>query len=160
MSGFVAVSEWDAHYAAGRNFRPVMSEEQTVFERHVGTGDGLSALDVGCGTGEFAAYLNERGYNVLGVDYAETAVSLARSRYQGTSGLSFQCWNAEGEEWATLPVYDVISSRLSYAFIQEKGEFLKMVRDHLMICDFLAVVVRHCDVSAVAAVFVLFRWSR
>lgn len=53
MSGFVAVSEWDAHYAAGRNFRPVMSEEQAVFERHVGSGDGLSALDVGCGSGCF-----------------------------------------------------------------------------------------------------------
>ncbi|MGW1657777.1 class I SAM-dependent methyltransferase [Streptomyces atratus] len=72
------------------------------------------------------------GARALGVDYAETAISLARSRYQGTSGLSFQCWNAEGDEWATLPLYDVISSRLSYTFIQEKEKFLKDVRDHLV----------------------------
>ena len=131
MRTVVAVDEWDAHYAAGRGFRPVTSEEEAVFGRNVGTGDGLTALDVGCGTGGFAKYLSEQGYTVLGADYAETAISLAISKYQQTPGLSFQKWNAEEQQWGKLPTYDLITSRLSYAFIQDKTELLKNVRDHL-----------------------------
>ncbi|MGW2748066.1 class I SAM-dependent methyltransferase [Streptomyces sp. NPDC001450] len=145
MRTVVAVDEWDAHYAAGRRFRPVTSEEEAAFERNVGAGDGLTALDVGCGTGGFAKYLSEQGYTVLGVDYAETAISLANSKYRETPGLSFQHWNAEGRKWEKLPAYDLISSRLSYAFIQEKAEFLKNVRDHLSPGGVFHVMTPHAD---------------
>lgn len=77
MHTLAAPDRWEAHYAAGRDFRPVLSEEETTFDQHVGRGIGLTALDIGCGTGGFARFLREHGYSVLGVDYAEAAVSRA-----------------------------------------------------------------------------------
>ena len=47
---------------------------------------GASLLDIGCGSGEIAAWLAARGYDVLGVDYAEPAVVSARSRYGSGGG--------------------------------------------------------------------------
>ena len=42
---------------------------------------GGRALDVGCGEGEVAAWLAERGYPAVGVDVAESAVARARELY-------------------------------------------------------------------------------
>lgn len=39
-----------------------------------------SVLDVGCGTGEHALYLAERGHDVVGVDLAPRAIELARAK--------------------------------------------------------------------------------
>lgn len=38
------------------------------------------ALDLGCGAGEFAVYLAEKGYDVTGVDLHETPLRMARAR--------------------------------------------------------------------------------
>ncbi len=37
-------------------------------------------IDLGCGTGENAIYLAQKGFNVTGVDYAEAAIEQARQR--------------------------------------------------------------------------------
>ncbi len=39
-----------------------------------------SVIDLGCGTGENAVYLAQKGFNVTGVDYAEAAIEKARVR--------------------------------------------------------------------------------
>ena len=39
-----------------------------------------SVLDIGCGTGENALYLAERGHAVLGIDLAPRAIELARGK--------------------------------------------------------------------------------
>ncbi len=39
-----------------------------------------SVLDVGCGTGEHALYLAERGHDVLGIDIAGRAIDIARAK--------------------------------------------------------------------------------
>jgi SAM-dependent methyltransferase len=39
-----------------------------------------SVLDVGCGTGEHALYLAERGHDVVGIDLAPRAIQLARAK--------------------------------------------------------------------------------
>src|SRR5262249_49885681 len=38
---------------------------------------GVSALDLGCGGGQVAIMLAERGYTTYGVDYSRTAIQLA-----------------------------------------------------------------------------------
>ncbi len=40
--------------------------------------EGGTALDAGCGTGNFSVYLAKNGYAVTGVDYSEKALSIAR----------------------------------------------------------------------------------
>lgn len=39
-------------------------------------------IDVGCGTGYFAYQVAKRGGNVLGIDYSEEAIRIAKERYQ------------------------------------------------------------------------------
>lgn len=40
--------------------------------------EGGSALDAGCGTGNFSVYLARNGYRVTGIDYSEKALEIAR----------------------------------------------------------------------------------
>ena len=54
-----------------------------------------SVLDVGCGTGEHALYLAERGHEVLGIDAAERAIELARAKaLERGSDAGFRVWDA------------------------------------------------------------------
>ena len=39
-------------------------------------------IDVGCGTGYFAYQVAKKGGNVLGIDYSEEAIKIAKERYQ------------------------------------------------------------------------------
>jgi len=40
--------------------------------------DGSPILDVGCGNGAFANYLNSKGYNVYGTDASESGINIAK----------------------------------------------------------------------------------
>jgi ubiquinone/menaquinone biosynthesis C-methylase UbiE len=52
-------------------------------------------LDVGCGTGENALYLAERGHEVQGIDVSSTAIEMARSKAQTRSlGATFTVHDA------------------------------------------------------------------
>jgi 2-polyprenyl-3-methyl-5-hydroxy-6-metoxy-1,4-benzoquinol methylase len=145
MRAVVAVEEWDAHYTAGRDFRPVTKEEGAAFDLNVGPGKSRSALDIGCGTGGFASFLRERGYSVEAVDYAESAISTANTRYHSTADLSFRCWNAETDPWTVFPAHDLITCRLSDAFIQEKSTFLHNVKSKLLPGGVFYVMTPHSD---------------
>jgi SAM-dependent methyltransferase len=69
---------WDASYTAG----PApwdMGRPQPAIARLAGEGAFTGAvLDAGCGTGENALHIAALGLHVLGVDVAETALSIAR----------------------------------------------------------------------------------
>jgi len=54
-----------------------------------------SVLDVGCGTGEHARYLAERGHDVVGVDLAPRAIELARAKaVERRVGVDLRVWDA------------------------------------------------------------------
>ena len=42
---------------------------------------GLS-LDVGCGTGYFTYHAAKKGANILGIDYAEEGINIAKKKYK------------------------------------------------------------------------------
>lgn len=49
-----------------------------------------SALDIGCGTGNYTLYLATKGFNpVVGVDFSEKAIRLANQHTQDDDGLTF-----------------------------------------------------------------------
>lgn len=60
---------------------------------------GDRALDIGCGTGDFAAQMTRAGAQVTGADVAEAALRRARSRYPD---LEFTLVPVDGE----LPFHD------------------------------------------------------
>jgi len=71
---------WDEAYSQG--WAPWdIGRPQPVFVRLADAGEFTSpVLDSGCGTGEHALMLAERGLEVLGVDVAPTAIGLAREK--------------------------------------------------------------------------------
>lgn len=54
-----------------------------------------SVLDVGCGTGEHALYLSQRGHEVVGVDLSPRAIERAeaKARQRGVTA-TFRVWDA------------------------------------------------------------------
>ncbi len=74
---------WDASYLDG----PApwdTGEPQPAILRLAGEGAFVGAvLDAGCGTGENALHVASLGLHVLGVDVAETALSIAREKAAG-----------------------------------------------------------------------------
>ena len=51
---------------------------------------GATVLDIGCGSGEIAAWLAREGYHVLGVDFAEAAIERAREAHADVPRLAFE----------------------------------------------------------------------
>ncbi len=61
----------------------VFDDDRSDLDAYVAIVDELGArrvLDVGCGTGTFAAMLAERGLDVIGVDPAEASLEIARGK--------------------------------------------------------------------------------
>lgn len=59
-------------------------------------------LDLGCGTGEIAAAISQRGYPVTACDFAEEMMAVARSNYARTP----VNWVGLDPEWKALPFAD------------------------------------------------------
>ena len=52
---------------------------------------GVQALDAGCGTGDFAALLHDRGAQVVAFDFSPLVVEAAQRRWPASDRLSFTC---------------------------------------------------------------------
>jgi SAM-dependent methyltransferase len=75
-----ALSSWDAVYEQGSAPWDI-GRPQPVWIRLADVGEiNPPVLDSGCGTGEHALLLAERGLDVLGIDIAPAAVRLARAK--------------------------------------------------------------------------------
>lgn len=80
---------------------------------------GLSdpVLDVGCGTGTHALWATERGYTVLGVDFSEVGIKLARKKARARSlDADFRVADALNLPNALGPFETVLDSGLFHAF--------------------------------------------
>lgn len=55
-------------------------EERKVVERYLGDGEG-TVLDIGCGVGRVSHLLDDRGFDVTGIDVSEPLIEEARSRF-------------------------------------------------------------------------------
>ena len=74
---------WDASYVDGPAPWDI-EEPQPAILRLAGEGAFAGAvLDAGCGTGENALHLASLGLRVVGVDVAQTALSIAREKAAG-----------------------------------------------------------------------------
>jgi 2-polyprenyl-3-methyl-5-hydroxy-6-metoxy-1,4-benzoquinol methylase len=52
---------------------------------HLGDLRGLSVLEIGCGRGSFARYLQQQGANLVAADFSESAIEIAKRRLAGLS---------------------------------------------------------------------------
>lgn len=75
---------WEAIYASGQQLnRHPFSEVVSFFYRNCPALNdrGLSALDVGCGSGVHSDFLACQGFRVLGIDFSASAIDAARQAH-------------------------------------------------------------------------------
>lgn len=122
---FTSQEEWDRGYADGRRCRQLSDSERALLATHVPAPDAGSALDVGCGVGELAAHLAGLGYVVDAVDWSETALAEARTRY-GEAARWLRL-DVEGDDWEPLhdKGYDLITLRFVASFLNARDDTLQ-----------------------------------
>ncbi|MEU7028912.1 methyltransferase, FxLD system [Streptomyces sp. NPDC046275] len=121
---YTARDEWEQHFRDGKNFRQLGDRERELLAEHTPVPDGGGrALDVGCGTGELAVYLASLGYTVDAIDFADSALARAREEHGDVEGVRWLRLDIERDDPAPLHEegYDLITLRLVYAFVQDRG---------------------------------------
>lgn len=93
-SASAARSEWEARWAR-EDYVPRFRQASIPREicEAVERGwfpSGGRVLDVGCGTGEIAAWLAGQGLRVVGVDFSRSAIARARDGHASAGRLSFE----------------------------------------------------------------------
>ncbi|MFD8542994.1 NUDIX domain-containing protein [Streptomyces sp. NPDC059649] len=148
---------WDAHYGSGKSFRPLGDVERALLHALVPAPDGGGrALDVGCGLGELARHLAAEGYDVDAVDFAPAALRLAAAQPPAparapdtattTNDVRFVRCDArfvpcdvrfvrcdverDALDGLRAP-YDLITLRLSLAFLRDRTRVLNRLRELL-----------------------------
>ncbi|CAM5586371.1 methyltransferase, FxLD system [Streptomyces aurantiogriseus] len=131
--GYTTPDEWDAHYASGLSFRPLGDAERELLAVHAPAPDGGLALDVGCGLGELARHLAETGWEVDAVDHAPAALARAEARDTGARAVTYRRFDIERDSLDDLPhsAYDLITFRLSWAFVRDRARVLNRLRERL-----------------------------
>ncbi|MEU1477170.1 class I SAM-dependent methyltransferase [Streptomyces sp. NPDC005760] len=122
---------WEPLWASGRRYRQINDQETQLLAKHLGPGRARPALDVGCGDGAFARHLHHHlDYRATGIDCAPSAAAIAAST---DDNVHFQVMDFATDDLNQLPdpAYAVVTCRLVYRFITDKGAFLDRVRQVL-----------------------------
>ncbi len=106
-----AATQYDAsfsHRLAGRWLRDLVHERADRF-----IASGQRVLEIGCGTGEDAAYYAGRGCDVVATDASDVMLAETRRKVDATDGVRCLAWNANEavpDELAAMTPFDVIFS--------------------------------------------------
>ncbi|NUS28903.1 MAG: NUDIX domain-containing protein [Streptomyces sp.] len=124
---------WNTYYADGGAFRPLGDAERRLLAQHAPAPDGALALDVGCGLGELARHLAAAGYTVDAVDHSDTALARAHTDTAPDTPVTYLLHDIEHDDTGGLPhpAYDLITCRLSWAFIHDRTRVLHRLRERL-----------------------------
>ncbi|WP_206311087.1 methyltransferase, FxLD system [Streptomyces sp. A1499] len=131
---YTARDEWEQHYGEGKGWRRLGEREQYLLAEHAPVPEGGGrALDVGCGTGELAAHLAGMGYTVDAVDFTESALARAREEHADVEGVHWLHLDIERDDPAPLHEegYDLITLRLVYPFVHDRGRVLHGLGERL-----------------------------
>ncbi|MEI5678251.1 methyltransferase domain-containing protein [Mesorhizobium sp. CGMCC 1.15528] len=97
--------------------------------KHLGDGAGRSALDLASGTGVVSHLLDDLGYRVTGLDWAEPMLERAKAKVgQRQRSISFRLGDAENT-MENDNAYDVIVNRhLVWTLVDPKAAFAEWMR--------------------------------
>ncbi|MED7828758.1 class I SAM-dependent methyltransferase [Streptomyces chiangmaiensis] len=96
--------------------------------------------------GELARHLAASGYQVDAVDYAPSALTRAQA-LETTAAVTYWPFNIERDRLDDLPypTYDLITFRLSWAFIHDRTCVMTRLREHLRPDGALCVITPVAD---------------
>jgi protein-L-isoaspartate(D-aspartate) O-methyltransferase len=132
--GHVMQEEWEQHYADDRGFRHLGDSERALLAEHTPAPEaGGRALDLGCGTGDLAAYLADLGYHVDAVDFADSAIARAKVEHAGVEHVRWLRLDIERDDPAELndDGYDLITLRLVLPFLHDRTRILHSLGERL-----------------------------
>lgn len=112
----------------------IFSEEERrawhgLIIRHLGRGEGRRALDLACGTGVVSHLMDDLGYDVTGLDWAEPMLERARAKAK-TRGRTIAFRIADAENTMEPDgSYDVVVTRhLVWTLVDPKQAFAEWLR--------------------------------
>jgi SAM-dependent methyltransferase len=82
-------SEWHKHSGPDGDVNR-RHQSDPVLRELLGEVDGLDVLDAGCGPGYLSVQMARRGARVLGVDWSEPAIAIARTKVEKGLALEFR----------------------------------------------------------------------
>ncbi|WP_240436618.1 class I SAM-dependent methyltransferase [Streptomyces sporangiiformans] len=121
-------------WASGRRYRQITDTETQLLAEHLGPGHGRPALDLGCGDGALTRHLhNHLGYRPTGIDCAPSTLATATGPHTDDHP-HCQVMDFATDDLSELPdpAYAVITFRLVFRFVTDKGAFLDQVRQLLV----------------------------
>lgn len=74
--------DWETQVGDDGDRNRILNSDPVLWQ-FAGDARGLRVLDAGCGTGYLSRKLHERGANVVGVDFAEEMIDIARGKGTG-----------------------------------------------------------------------------
>jgi malonyl-CoA O-methyltransferase len=99
---------------------PLVALEEPVVRAAVGDARGLTALDLGCGTGRHALWLAEAGASVTAVDFSEGMLAQARSK-AGAEAVRFLVLDLHEPLPFAAGQFDLVVSGLVLEHLRELG---------------------------------------
>jgi SAM-dependent methyltransferase len=113
----VPYSQWAEDYAA-------------ILKKH-GIEDGI-LLDLGCGTGSLTLKLQEKGYDMIGVDYSMDMLHIAREKSEGKDILYLEQDMREFELYGTVRAILCVCDSINYILEPEEVvEVFSLVDNYL-----------------------------
>lgn len=119
-------TRWDDVYENGDDFGQLEDSLVGTFVNLIHKTTPKRALDIGCGTGKLTRQLkNAHNCVVTGIDPSQAAIARAIEQDQEIDYRVGDIAIVKGE------TFDLVTCKLVYAFIEDKEDFLRQVRDCL-----------------------------
>lgn len=127
-----AIKKWDMHaeaFAAGYSESGDIHREvflNPTLQELIGSVKGKSVLDAGCGEGYLSRWLSKLGASVVGVDYSNKMLEIARNRTPEEVDIKYMHGNLEDLHCLKDKSFDLIVSNM---VIQDLSNYEKAIKE-------------------------------